>query len=139
MSQRSRKPTEDQKTEVFDKRHMRPPQVEIATPTVVDPAADPSGPAKQALRVISMKTPADLADAKKQADRQQRHQVQIRPMANLRPDAETPSASRLGRLAPPRDPREVRARRMRDYVIWGCAVVILASAVMLAVWFIARR
>jgi hypothetical protein len=137
MSRRSRTPTEDQKTEFFDRGAPRPNPVEIGTPTEIDPVvADRSGPNPKALRVISMKTPADLAEAKQQA---KQHQVQIRSMSNVVRAHDTPTASRLGRLAPPRDPREARARKVRDYVIWGCVVVILASLVMLAVWFIARR
>jgi len=44
----------------------------------------------------------------------------------------------LGYLAPPRDPAEVRSRRVRDLVIWSSLAVILASAVALAIWFLGR-
>ncbi|MCW5808422.1 MAG: hypothetical protein KIT31_39090 [Deltaproteobacteria bacterium] len=130
MSQRPRRPTatdDDQKTEVFDRGDLRPPEagVELPSPTHLDPPP---------LQAISMKTPGELAARQQQPARQ--HQVHLRPI-DVRPDP--PSSANLGRLAPPRDPREVRARRMRDYVIWTCAVVVLASVVMLSVWFIARR
>ena len=44
----------------------------------------------------------------------------------------------LGNFASPYDPKAARARAMREYVIWGCLAVILASAIALVVWFVAR-
>ena len=38
--------------------------------------------------------------------------------------------------APPYDPAEARARSMRDYVVWGCVGVMLASVIALGVWFV---
>ena len=64
----------------------------------------------------------------------------ILPRPKLRAAAEvTPvKQQNLGHVAKPYDPVEARARRMREYVIWGCIAVILASAIALVVWFVAR-
>ena len=42
------------------------------------------------------------------------------------------SQQNLGNVAPPYNPEEARARRVREYVIWGCVAVILASAIALS-------
>jgi len=103
-----------------------PPVPTAPMPAVVPPAhAEP-------LRVISMKTPADL-----EAEKAQR----VLPVVKLRAISEvhrTPPRG-MGNLAPPRDPTEARSRRVRDHVIWGSVAVILASIVTLAIWFLARR
>lgn len=147
MSARRKPPTEDQKTGVYDSgrsRTVRPTQkglggprpsdaerrrvVELTTPTQVD--APPSEP----IRVISMKTPAELA-AEKREQAAKNHVVQMRAISEVsRHDTPT----NLGRLAPPRDPAGARARRVRDFVIWGSAVLLVASVVTLGVWLIAR-
>ncbi len=103
-------------------------------PSVIQPAAEPPPHDRsEPMRVISMKTPADLEKAEK-AQR-------VLPVVKLRAISEihqTPARG-MGNLAPPRDPREVRSRRLRDNVIWGSVAVILASIVTLAIWFLARR
>jgi hypothetical protein len=45
----------------------------------------------------------------------------------------------LGNLAPPRDPRQARARRLRANVVWAGVAIVLACAISLAIWFIAGR
>jgi hypothetical protein len=104
--------------------------VELATPTEV--MAAPSSQAAP-LQIISMKTPAEVAAERK-------HRVAVAHQVKLRALSEVAAvrAVDLGRLAPPRDPRQARARRVRDALIWGSVVVIIGCAVMLAVWFVAR-
>lgn len=122
---------DDGKTAIYDKRRANRATkrgiLDDGEPTEVD--EPPSAP----VRAISMKTPGAIPKPVKPRPEAKPHQVQLRPLGR----ADTPQ--NLGRIAPPRDPREVRARRMRDLVIWGCVVVMLASVVMLAVWFLARR
>lgn len=128
---------DDRKTEIYDSRpgkrsksstrrgHHQAGQVEQGTPTEVD--------APPELKVISMKTPAELAAEKRSA---RQHEVKIRSLAEVHRRHDTPAGG-LGYLAPPRDPREVRARRVRDYVVWASVVVIVGSAVMIGVWLLA--
>jgi hypothetical protein len=165
MSARSRPPT-DEPTEVYDSqpRRSKQPTAQGAAPAprprtptarrrealgerVEESATRPSasGSIEQAtptevvrhdrsepIRVISMKTPADLEP--KQAAKLP--VVKLRSLADV---TQSQPGLALGRLAPPRDPKEVRARRLRDYVIWGSVVVMLTCVVMLAIWFLARR
>ena len=123
------------------------PALEDDGPTAVDPGARfPSAPI-QVVSVkaqhesgpvaISMKTPVDPDAA---ADGPTRTPVVKRP--KLRAISEiTPlphaQPKNLGYLAPPRDPAEVRSRRVRDLVIWSSMAVIVASVVALVIWFIA--
>ncbi len=102
-------------------------------PSVIQPAVQPPRDRSEPMRVISMKTPADL-DNEEKAQR-------VLPVVKLRAISEIHQAPTrgMGNLAPPRDPREVRSRRLRDNVIWGALAVILASVVTLAIWFLARR
>ena len=81
-----------------------------------------------------MKTPADpnLKPVPK-PEREMPH-VQLRAMSEMS-RAQIPL--NLGNLAPPYDPAEARKRTVRDYVVWGSLVVILASAIALTVWFVA--
>jgi hypothetical protein len=168
MTVRSRPPTDQQKTAIYDpERDQRRGPVEIGTPTEVTPptqeqAASAGGasyemiataerPASaggasyemiataersEPIRVISMKAPAEASEERRPV---QQHQPRLRRLSEVSPQrqrAATPPGG-LGYLAPPRDPREVRTRRRREYLIWGSAVVILAVAVMLGVWFLA--
>lgn len=103
-------------------------------PSVLQPAVPPPPRGRsEPMRVISMKTPADVVPE----DRAQRAlpAVQLRSISDVH---QTPPRG-MGNLAPPRDPREVRSRRLRDNVIWGSLAVILASVITLAIWFLARR
>jgi hypothetical protein len=45
----------------------------------------------------------------------------------------------MGRLAPPRDPREARARRVRSNLWWAAVALALACVITLAIWWIAGR
>lgn len=124
--------------------------VELATPTAVSPprpepaapvpAAVPEQTRSEPIRVISMKAPGEArGDASEPSQPVKQHQPRLRPLSEVsqqRRAALTPPAG-LGYLAPPRDPKEARTRRQREYVIWGSVVVMLAGVVMLAVWFLA--
>lgn len=166
MSARARRPTDDIGTEIFDADRTRraaaprsaaggehdltegPPRVaavEHATPTRVDaPRLEPGSPTEHAaqrersepIRVISMKDPPSVPWPPRDEPRVPLH-VQLRSMAELSRRNDTPVS--LGRLAPPRDPRQARARRLRDNAVWACVAIALASLVAVAVWLIAGR
>lgn len=92
------------------------------------------------IQAISMKTPGHGLPA---PSANPPTPALARPM--LRGIAEVAQQSRstgpvqnLGNLAQPYDPRQARARAVREYVIWGCLAVILASGIALVVWFVAR-
>ncbi|HEY0990595.1 MAG TPA: hypothetical protein VGD80_26265 [Kofleriaceae bacterium] len=106
-----------------------PTQVEPATPTEVTARAERSEP----IRVFSMK---DATEAPRQTDERRAMQVQLRSFAEARRH-ETPVG--LGHLAPPRDPRKARTRRLVDNLMWGCIAIMLACGIMLAIWLIAGR
>lgn len=120
-----------------------PPRIEkpvfIATSAAPKPAepGSKSASASQPLRVISMKTPAEIAAERKGEPKV----VQVDPrrmqLREMRPRHATPPQG-LGRLAPPRDEREHRVRRRQDLLIWGSIIVIVGSFVTLGIWFIAR-
>ena len=118
-------PTEGQKTTIFDSgRHPR------------GAPAPQSGP----LQMISMKTPADLggpSGPQKLPGHHKVHQVKMRAISEVTP-LQHAQPKNLGYLAPPRDASEVRGRHARDYVIWGCVSLIVACAIALGVWFLAR-
>ena len=61
-----------------------------------------------------------------------------RPKLRAVPQVTPAKQQNLGNFASPYDPKAARARAMREYVIWGCLAVILASAIALVVWFTAR-
>lgn len=116
-------------------------------PTVLDKparAASPQRPVIQAIsmkdrsgpiQAISMKTPGDVpraAEANPPTPMLQR--PKLRAVSEITPVKQ----QNFGHVARPYDPEEARARRLRDYVIWGCVAVILACAIALVVWFVAR-
>jgi hypothetical protein len=108
MTERSRPPTDRQKTGIYDpgqERRERTAVVEIGTPTEVTPPQDRSEP----IRVISLKAPTEASTE----------------VSEERPPARTHQA-RLRRLS------EVSPQRH------GSVAVILAGAVTLGVWFLAR-
>ncbi len=114
------------------------PQLADETPTAILDPGQVRRAAVTPIKAISLKTPGGPAP-----EPAQRQGTPDMPKVKLRAISEVTSArhatpQNLGYLAPPRDPAEVRARRVRDYVIWGCVSVILASAIALAVWFIGR-
>ena len=133
---------DDQKTAIYDSqqgKRMKSPtrrghgsgEIEIGTPTEIDP---PRKERSEPIRVISMKTPAELAAEKKQA---KKRDVKIRALSEvIRPDQTPPRA--MGNLAPPVDLRERNVRKLRDWLIWGSVLVIISCTVMLGVWFLAR-
>jgi hypothetical protein len=128
----TRPTTDDESTSVYDAdaapgRRARRESIQQFTPT--DITSNRSEP----IRVISMKNPAELEP--KLAVKLP--VVKLRSLTDVTP-VPKPSSS-LGHLAPPRDPKAVRARRLRDYLIWGSVVVMLSCAVTLAIWFLARR
>lgn len=93
-------------------------------------------PGSQPMVAISMKTPADpkLAPVPKPQQEREMPHVKLRAMSEV---ARAQQPQNLGNLAPPYDPAEARARTVRDYVVWGSLAVIIASAIALAVWFVA--
>ena len=126
MSARSKQPTakgpppapktDEQKTTVFDSGNFKK---EASTP----------------IRAISMKTPIEDGVQRPAPAAPVLPQVQLRALAEVRAKTQPQN---LGNLAPPYDASEARARSLREYVIWGCLAVILASAIALGVWFLAR-
>jgi hypothetical protein len=105
-----------------------PRAADPATPTEVTARAERSEP----IRVISMKDASGPRKAR--TDERRVAQVQLRSIADARRN-DTPVD--LGHLAPPRDPRKARNRRLIDNVIWGSVAIMLACAIMLAIWFVA--
>jgi hypothetical protein len=116
---------------VVDERSESPHSIEQATPTEVTASAEHSQP----LRVISMK---DQTEAEHARMASAPLHVQLRSLAEIsRRPQDTPIG--LGRLAPPRDPREARARRVRANLWWAAVAIALACAIMLAIWLVAGR
>jgi hypothetical protein len=105
--------------------------IEQGTPTEVTARAERSEP----IRVFSMKDHS--GPQKPRTDERRAMQVQLRSMSDVSRQHDPPVD--LGHLAPPRDPRQARNRRLIDNVIWGCVAIMLACAIMLAIWFIAGR
>jgi hypothetical protein len=136
MTARSRPPTGDQRTAIYDPEQApRGPGagVELATPTEFTP---PQQDRSEPLRVISMKAPGHASEERRPVPP---HQARLRRLSEVAPPRQrvaTPPGG-LGYLAPPHDPRKARMRRWRDYVLGGSVVVILAGAVMLVVWLLA--
>src|SRR5690606_27397595 len=114
-------------------------------PAVAQPAAAPVQPAP--IQVISKKATQPPIQAISMKDRDAPPKegaasgsTPMLPRPKLRAMSEvTPvSQQNLGHVAPPYDPVEARARKLREYVVWGCLSVILASVIALVVWFAAR-
>ena len=94
---------------------------------------------REPLHVISMKDRVDAARPRADDRRAPLH-VQLRSLAEVARRNDTPtSLGQLGRLAPPRDPHQVRARHWRANVMWGCVAIALACGISLVVWFAAGR
>jgi hypothetical protein len=127
MSMRSRPPTDPQRTAYHAPE--RAPGGQGAPAELASPAAS------QPIRVISLKAPGAAPEDRLPP---KQHQPRLRRLSEVarRARVATPPGG-LGYLAPPRDPREARTRRLRDYVLWGSVVVLLASGVTVAVWFLA--
>jgi hypothetical protein len=85
------------------------------------------------IRVFSMK---DQTAPRRRPDEQRAPlHVQLRSLAEVARRNDTPVG--LGRLAPPRDPRQARARRLRGNLGWACVALGLAGAISLAIWLAA--
>jgi hypothetical protein len=119
-------------------------QLEQATPTHVDPAPVPPG-APVALRgarrsepiqAISMK---DRGGAQKPRNDDQRVPLHVQLRSIAEAAGMQDSGIGLGHLAPPRDPRQAQARRVRSNVVWACVAIVLACVIMLVVWFVAGK
>ncbi|HEY0482975.1 MAG TPA: hypothetical protein VGD37_35880 [Kofleriaceae bacterium] len=108
----------------------RPP-IEQGTPTELIARPERSEP----MRVISMKDRATGRPPPSEP-RVPLH-VQLRSMAEVAGVHEPACA--LGRLAPPRDPRQARARRRRANFAWACVAIALACGISLAIWLVAGR
>jgi hypothetical protein len=89
----------------------------------------------QPIQAISMKTPG--AGAAQVAEPNPPTPMLARPKLRAMSEVTPANQQLLGHVAPPYDPVEARARQVREYVIWGCLAVILASAIALVVWFAA--
>ena len=90
-----------------------------------------SGP----IKAISMKTPYDENAPKREIKAPVMPAVKLRAMSEV---SRAQTHQNLGNLAPPYDPKEARAKSVRDYILWGCVAVIIASAIAVVVWFVAR-
>jgi len=113
-------PTTDERTRVY-----RGPEERAA-----EPVASESG---NMFKAISMKSPDGAT--KKEPEPPVLPAVKLRAMSEFH-RAQTPQ--NLGNLAPPYDPHEARKRTAKDFVMWGCIAVILASVIALVVWFVGR-
>lgn len=89
------------------------------------------------IKVRSMKPQASSRETPLPDVPRPQHQVKLRSISEIASNQQAPQLA-LGYLAPPRDPNAVRARRWRDFVVWGSVCVILACVVALGIWFIAK-
>ena len=133
MSARRKSPTshDHKKTSIFE------PERTIVDPPRIQAISMKDRP--PAIQAISMKTPGHVPPAAAAANADPPTPMIKRP--KLRAVSEvTPvkPQQNLGHVAPPYDPEKARARRLREYVIGGCVAVILACAIALVVWFVAR-
>jgi len=101
-------------------------------------SAVPPSPDPEPIRVISLKTPAELAAAKRAEKKSRRlPQVQIRSIGEIS-GSHTPPRG-VGNLAPPRDAHAARIRHARSNILWAAAALAVALIVATAVWLIGRR
>ena len=107
----------------------RAPVVPIKAISMKTPKHEGTGP----IMAISMKTPGD--GAQRQVKEPVLPAVKLRAMSEVT-RSQTPQ--NLGNLAPPYDPKEARAKSTREYILWGCVAVIIASAIAVVVWFVGR-
>jgi hypothetical protein len=120
-----------------DRDSYRKRAIEMTTPTAITPDAPlpiVHSERSEPIRVISMKTPS----AEKIEAPAPKHIVKLRPISELAAVDKTPPGG-MGRLAPPRDAKQVRTRRIRDVVIWSLAVLVIGAIVTVAVFLLARR
>jgi hypothetical protein len=119
MSARARKPPSD------------PPSLEDLPTAIYDPN-------KPKLQAISMKTPDGPGRTEpSHAALPSPEPALKRPkLGGALEEARRPD--NLGYLAPPRDPRQWRARRVRDIVLVVSLSMIVASIIAMVIWFAAR-
>lgn len=114
----------------------RPSQVDEDAATSIYDSGNFGREAPSPIKAISMKTPGVQKIA---ADAYRAAPEVKKPMLRAMSDVHArPKQQNLGYLAPPRDPAEVRARRVQDYIVWASVSIILASGIALAIWFLAR-
>ena len=114
---------------------IRDPQA--GAPTLIDEAPRlPSAPVlpKPSIAMISMKTPGEV-DAPEEPPPMPLPAVRIRAISEV--GARTPARG-VGRLAPPRDARAARSRRLSDYAKWSLVMLAIAAVVTVVVWLLAR-
>jgi hypothetical protein len=124
--------TQGESWELITEVTPRPVPVEQATPTELTARPERSEP----LRMISMKAQAEAGAARPVAEPRVPLHVQLRTMAEV---AGVHEPAGLGRLAPPRDPRQARTRHRRANLAWACIAVVLAGGIALSIWLIAGR
>jgi hypothetical protein len=126
---------DDDKTNIYDSgKYPNTPKATLPKPGEPDFVREAATP----IKVRSMKTPGASSGEiplPPEVPRPQ-HQVKLRAISEIASNQRPQLA--LGYLAPPRDPNAVRARRWRDFVVWGSVCVILACVVALGIWFIAK-
>jgi len=86
------------------------------------------------IRVISMK---DNAEAPRPREDRVPLHVQLRSLAEVAGQRNKPE--QLGRLAPPRDPRQAHARQVRGNILLIVGGIGLAAAIALVIWLVAGR
>jgi hypothetical protein len=137
---KSQAESDDDPTSIYDSgKYPTTPKATLpkkGEPDFVREAATP-------IKVVSKKTPGQVSSGEIPLPPDARGarpmpQVKLRAISELASKSHTPQ-QQLGYLAPPRDPNEVRARRRRDFVVWGSICVILACVFALGIWFIAKR
>ena len=92
-------------------------------------------PAQPELQVVSRKA-ADAAAGKLAPSGPREKTAPVPKVRALSEVSDTPARG-MGRLAPPRDAREVRSRRVRDVVIWCAAAAGVATVVTTLIWYLA--
>jgi hypothetical protein len=107
--------------------------VDQATPTELMARPERSEP----IRVISMKERTDDRPRREPTAPRVPLHVQLRSMAEVAGLQDPPSS--LGHLAPPRDPRQARARRRQNNLVLGLVTVALAGGISFAIWLVAGR
>ena len=143
---RSHAESDDDPTSIYESgKYPTTPKATLPKPGEPDFVREPATP----IKVVSKKTPGQVSsgeiplppgtpDARDARDARPMPQVKLRAISEIANKSHTPQ-QQLGYLAPPRDPNEVRARRRRDFVVWGSICVILACVFALGIWFIAKH
>lgn len=103
------------------------------------PERPPVPPAKPRIKAISMKTPAsDKIAVDEQLVAKPEPQIRRPKLRALSEVSLVDHPLDLGNFAPPADPAEIRAKRVRDIVLVASLSLIVASVIALIVWFAAR-